>query len=265
MTSTMNNDDGAATPPRNAAAAATPAAGHPAQPGMVAFAGIGPGGPELLTVRAAYLIGRADLVAGQPEVVDGVRDLIPAGAEVRDLADLDAEPELLAAAAQAGRLAVALYGGDPLLFGPAAGHVATCARAGARFEIVPGVPAATAVPAYAGIPLTSEAGGDVRIVHAADVSRVSGDGPPPRTLVILGAEAGPPDLAKMLTAAGLAGLHPLRHHLERRHHRPAHGDLRAGVGDGRHQGGRRQPADRDGPGRGGGRRGRRRAPGAVLV
>ena len=202
MTSTTNNDDAAATPPQDAAAAATSAAGHPAQPGMVAFAGTGPGGPELLTVRAAYLIGRADLVAGRPEVIDSVRDLIPAGAEIRDLADLDAEPEMLAAAARAGRLAVALYGGDPLLFGPAAGHVAACARAGARFEVVPGVPAATAVPAYAGIPLTSEAAGDVRIVHATDVSRVSGDGPPPRSLVILGAEAGPPDLAKMLTAAG---------------------------------------------------------------
>ncbi len=177
-------------------------AGHPAQPGMVAFVGTGPGGAELLTVRAAALLSRADMVAGQPGVLDDVRDLIPAGAEVHNLADLAAGPGLLAGAAQAGRLAVAVYRGDPLLFGPAAGHITAIARARVRFEIVPGLPAATAVPAYAGIPLTSETAGDVRIVHAADVSRVPADGGAPRTLVILGAEAGPPDLAKVLTAAG---------------------------------------------------------------
>ncbi len=64
------------------------------------------------------------------------------------------------------------------------------------------MPAATAVPAYAGIPLTSETGGDIRILHAADVSRLSPETQPPRSLVILGVEAGPADLAKMLMAAG---------------------------------------------------------------
>ena len=64
------------------------------------------------------------------------------------------------------------------------------------------MPAATAVPAYAGIPLTSEAGGDIRIVHAAEVSRLSAETQPSRSLVILGVEAGPADLAKMLMAAG---------------------------------------------------------------
>jgi uroporphyrinogen III methyltransferase/synthase len=58
------------------------------------------------------------------------------------------------------------------------------------------------VPAYAGIPLTSEAGGDIRILHAADVSRLSAETQPSRSLVILGVEAGPADLAKMLMAAG---------------------------------------------------------------
>jgi hypothetical protein len=66
-------------------------------------------------------------------------------------------------------------------------------------EIVPGVPAATAVPAYAGIPLTSEGSGDVRIVHAAEVSRLAAG---PGSVVILGAESGLGDLAKMLMAAG---------------------------------------------------------------
>ena len=185
------------------AAAAGPAGGGAAsQPGLVALVGTGPGNPELLTVRAAGLLGRADLVVAGPELAGPLSHLMPASAEVRDAADLAAEPRLLIKAAQAGRLAVALYSGDPLLFGPAAAQAAACAKARVRFEIVPGMPAATAVPAYAGIPLTAETSGDVRIIDAADIGQISGDQPPPRSLVILGAEAGPADLAKTLLAAG---------------------------------------------------------------
>ncbi len=178
------------------------AAKRAAQPGLAAFVGTGPGSAELLTVRAAGLLGRADLVFATAEVADRVRHLLPAGAQVRDRSELDADPRLLVKAVKAGQLAVAAYDGDPLLFGSAAGGAAACAKARVRFEIVPGMPAATAVPAYAGIPLTSESGGDVRIVHAAEVSRLSAEAQPPRSLVILGVEAGPADLAKMLMAAG---------------------------------------------------------------
>jgi len=178
------------------------AAKRAAQPGLAAFVGTGPGSAELLTVRAAGLLGRADLVFATAEVADRVRHLLPAGTQVRDRSELDADPRLLVKAVKAGQLAVAAYDGDPLLFGSAAGGAAACAKARVRFEIVPGMPAATAVPAYAGIPLTSESGGDVRIVHAAEVSRLSAESQPPRSLVILGVEAGPADLAKMLMAAG---------------------------------------------------------------
>jgi uroporphyrinogen III methyltransferase / synthase len=189
-TSGQSDQDGAA------------AAKRAAQPGLAAFVGTGPGSAELLTVRAAGLLGRADLVFATAEVADRVRHLLPAGAQVRDRSELDADPRLLVKAVKAGQLAVAAYDGDPLLFGSAAGGAAACAKARVRFEIVPGMPAATAVPAYAGIPLTSESGGDVRIVHAAEVSRLSAETQPPRSLVILGVEAGPADLAKMLMAAG---------------------------------------------------------------
>jgi uroporphyrinogen III methyltransferase / synthase len=178
------------------------AAKRAAQPGLAAFVGTGPGSAELLTVRAAGLLGRADLVFATAEVADRVRHLLPAGAQVRDRSELDADPRLLVKAVKAGQLVVAAYDGDPLLFGSAAGGAAACAKARVRFEIVPGMPAATAVPAYAGIPLTSESGGDIRIVHAAEVSRLSAETQPPRSLVILGVEAGPADLAKMLMAAG---------------------------------------------------------------
>ena len=173
-----------------------------AQPGLAAFVGTGPGSPELLTVRAAGLLGRADLMFASAEVTDRVRHLLPATADLRDLAELDSDPRVLVKAVKAGQLAVVAYDGDPLLFGSAAAAAAACAKARVRFEIAPGMPAATAVPAYAGIPLTSEAGGDVRILHAAEVSRLSAETQPSRSLVILGVEAGPADLAKMLMAAG---------------------------------------------------------------
>jgi uroporphyrinogen III methyltransferase/synthase len=177
-------------------------ASRAAQPGLAAFVGTGPGNAELLTVRAAGLLSRADLLFASAEVTARVRHLLPATADLRDLAELDADPRLLVKAVKAGQLAVAAYDGDPLLFGTAAAAAAACAKARARFEVVPGMPAATAVPAYAGIPLTSEAGGDIRILHAADVSRLSAETQPSRSLVILGVEAGPADLAKMLMAAG---------------------------------------------------------------
>ena len=64
---------------------------------------------------------------------------------------------------------------------------------------MPGVPLATAVPAYAGIPLTSERNGELRVIPAAEASRVAYS---PATLVVLGADAGPAELGKMLVAAG---------------------------------------------------------------
>ncbi len=197
VTSTSKKDT-AGAPDQDGAAAASRAA----QPGLAAFVGTGPGSAELLTVRAAGLLSRADLLFASAEVTDRVRHLLPPTADLRNLAELDADPRLLVKAVKAGQLAVAAYDGDPLLFGTAAAGAAACAKARVRFEIVPGMPAATAVPAYAGIPLTSEAGGDIRILHAADVSRLSAETQPSRSLVILGVEAGPADLAKMLMAAG---------------------------------------------------------------
>ncbi len=167
--------------------------------GWVAFVGAGPGDEGLLTVRAADIIGRADLVVAAPWIGERLGHLIKPGAT---LADSDAQlqdPKMLIKAAKAGQLVVRLYSGDPFMFCNAAADAAACARAKIPFEIIPGLSSATAVPAYAGVPLTSDGSGDVRIIHAGEASRVSAsDG----TLVILGAETGPVDLGKMLVAAG---------------------------------------------------------------
>jgi len=178
-----------------------PAGGAEPRPaaGRVAFVGAGPGDEGLLTLRAAALLGQADLVVASPEIAGRLAHLLRPEAAVADSAALEQDPRLLVKAAKAGQLVVRLYGGDPFLFCHAAAEAAACVKARVPVEVVPGVPSATAVPAYAGIPLTTDASGDVRIIQASEVNRVSSG---PGSLVILGAESGPADLAKMLVAAG---------------------------------------------------------------
>jgi len=171
----------------------------------VAFVGAGPGDEGLLTVRAAELLARADLVVAGPELEARLGRLVRPDAATADTDALAQDPRLLVKAAKAGQHVVRLFNGDPFLFGQAAGEAAVCAKARVPFEVVPGVPTATAVPAYAGIPLTTDTSGDVRVIHASEVSRVQVG---PGSMVILGAETGPADLAKMLIAAGWADTTP---------------------------------------------------------
>jgi len=184
------------------------AASRQAKPaaGWVALVGAGPGDEGLLTVRAAQLLAQADLVVAAPSISERVAHLIRPDATVADSEPFSQDPRLLVKAARAGQAVVRLFSGDPFMFCNAAADAAACAKARVTFEIVPGVPAATAVPVYAGIPLTSDANSDVRIIHAAEVSRMSAG---PGTLVILGAETGPADLGKMLVATGWAESTPL--------------------------------------------------------
>jgi uroporphyrinogen III methyltransferase/synthase len=186
-------------PEKMAAAKAGQPDGPTTGEGLVALVGIGPGDEGLLTLRAAALLAEADLVVAAPWVSERVAHRLRGDATVVDSATLEQDPKLLIKAAKAGQVALRLFGGDPFLFCTAAADAAACARAKVAFEVVPGVSAATAVPAYAGIPLTQDVTGDVRIIHAAEVSRMTAG---PGTLVILGAETGIADIAKMLIAAG---------------------------------------------------------------
>jgi len=166
--------------------------------GWVALVGAGPGDEGLLTMRAAELLGQAGLVVAPPDLEPVARRYQGPEATLTEPADPAATAATLVAAARDGQLAVRLFAGDPLLNGAAA-EATACAQAGVRFEIVPGVPLATAVPAYAGIPLASDPNAELRVIHAAEVSRVAYS---PATLVVLGADAGPAELGKMLIAAG---------------------------------------------------------------
>jgi uroporphyrinogen III methyltransferase/synthase len=195
----VNATPASSTPPTGAPRPAESA--RPASAGRIALVGTGPGDERLLTLRAAQLLSQADLVVAQREPGPRTRELIASGAELVVLdgtSDTNgtSQPDL-AAAARSGQLVVRLYDGDPLFDGGAPDALGY-AQAGVPFEVVPGLPAATAVPAYAGIPLGRE-GGEVRVIQAADASRVTHT---PGSLVVLGAGAGPADLGKMLIAAG---------------------------------------------------------------
>jgi uroporphyrinogen III methyltransferase/synthase len=174
----------------------------------VAFTGTGPGDAGLLTLRAAELLGQADLVIGTADLNRRVAHLVPGPATVLEAGQPGTDTAALISAAQAGQIVVRLCPGDPLLSGAATAADA-CARAAVPLEIVPGMPAATAVPAYAGVPLTSDAAPELRVVHASELSRASAEAQPAGSLVILGADAGPVDLAKMLMAAGWADATPM--------------------------------------------------------
>ena len=198
MNPASETEKAATRPEQKPAGKAASRAGRQAA-GLVAFVGAGPGDRGLLTVRAVQFLARADLVVVGPEIRGRISAAVNAGATLTGSDALAQDPRMLVKAARAGQLVVRVFGGDPLMFGSAAAEASVCAKAKVPFEIVPGVSAATAIPAYAGIPLTSDSGSDVRIIHAAEVSKLSAG---PATLVIVGAETGPVDLGKMLVAGG---------------------------------------------------------------
>ncbi|RZS79058.1 uroporphyrinogen III methyltransferase/synthase [Motilibacter rhizosphaerae] len=176
--------------------------------GAVALLGAGPGDPGLLTVRAVEAIRAADVVVG---------DLALHAAVVERYARADAErvdtseagltdtelARVLVRHAKEGRSVVRLFSGDPFLAGHGAEVAAALAKARVAFEVVPGVSSATAVPAYAGVPLTTGKASEVRV---ADVSGkgVAWDslGAGSATLVLLGAESRLAEVSERLVAGG---------------------------------------------------------------
>lgn len=133
----------------------------PPRAGSVLFVGAGPGDPELLTLRAVEALKRADAIV-YDTLVPGDVLLTAVGARAqclpvpRDSRDPgEATGRLLAQLAAGGLTVVRLKGGDPTVFGRLSEEMAPVREAGIPIEIVPGVTAAVAAAAAAGIPLTS--------------------------------------------------------------------------------------------------------------
>jgi uroporphyrinogen III methyltransferase / synthase len=130
--------------------------------GICHLAGAGPGDPGLVTLRAKECIEQADVILHDslvnPEILKWARpdaEIIFAGKSPDEhKVPQDEINALLIEKTRAGKRVVRLKGGDPFLFGRGGEEAEALANAGLRFEIVPGVTSVTAVPAYAGIPLT---------------------------------------------------------------------------------------------------------------
>ncbi|MCU0794179.1 MAG: uroporphyrinogen-III C-methyltransferase [Opitutaceae bacterium] len=130
--------------------------------GIVHLVGAGPGDLGLVTFRAKELISAADVLVYDylvhPELVKWCRpecEVFYVGKKAGFHSVPQEEIEaLLVTHAQAGKKVVRLKGGDPYIFGRGGEEARTLAKAGVTFEVVPGVTAAIAAGAYAGIPLT---------------------------------------------------------------------------------------------------------------
>ena len=201
------------------------AAGPGGPTGRVFLVGAGPGAPDLLTLRGAELLRRAEVVLYDSLVDPVLLELAPSRAlridvgkrghdePVRSQRDIE---ELMIEHARRGRRVVRLKGGDPFVFGRGGEEAGACAAAGIPCEVVPGVSSAFAGPGLAGIPLTDRR-------HAASFAVVTGHKDPTKvreeirweglaeaadTLVVLMGMRNLPELVEKMIAGGRAASTP---------------------------------------------------------
>jgi len=130
--------------------------------GKVYLVGAGPGDPELLTLKAVRVLGRADVVLVDDLVNRAILVHIREGARVIRVGKRGgcrSTPQafierLMISEAQAGHIVVRLKGGDPFIFGRGGEEIEALARAGVEYEVVNGITASLAAAASAGVPLT---------------------------------------------------------------------------------------------------------------
>ncbi|HEX2086973.1 MAG TPA: uroporphyrinogen-III C-methyltransferase [Solirubrobacteraceae bacterium] len=190
----------------------------------VYLVGTGPGDPGLLTARALEVIGRADVVLHDRLIPREALAAAPPEAELVDVGKVGGGPQvpqeeterLLLDHGRAGKTVVRLKGGDPYVFGRGGEEARLLHEAGIPFEVVPGVTAGIAAPAYAGIPVTFRGA-------ASAVAFVTGHEDPakgetgldwealarfPGTLVFYMGVRRLPHIAEQLIAAGRAADEP---------------------------------------------------------
>ncbi|MGH2989589.1 MAG: uroporphyrinogen-III C-methyltransferase, partial [Solirubrobacterales bacterium] len=192
--------------------------------GVVYLVGAGPGDPGLITARALELIEGADVILHDRLIPKDALDVARPDAELIYVGKRPGEPampqeeieELMVARAREGRSVVRLKGGDPFTFGRGGEEAEALVAASVPFEVVPGVTAGVAAPAYAGIPVTHRD-------DASAVAFVTGHEDPakddsaldwealarfPGTLVVYMAVKRLPEIAERLIAAGRRGDEP---------------------------------------------------------
>jgi uroporphyrin-III C-methyltransferase len=143
--------------------------------GKVFLVGAGPGDPELITLKGKRCLETADVVFYDELANRELLDHAPANCALvyvgkksgsHCASQREIETSIIDQARQ-GKVVVRLKGGDPFIFGRGGEEAQALRGAGISFEIVPGVSAAVAAPAYAGIPLTHRA-------YASSVAIVTG-------------------------------------------------------------------------------------------
>lgn len=185
----------------------------------VYLVGAGPGDPGLLTRRAAELLGRATTVVHDRLVEPGVLALAGSSARLVDVgkrgdggpsasqADINA---LLVRAGRTEAVVVRLKGGDPFVLGRGGEEALALEAAGVAYEVVPGVSAAFAAAAAAGVPVTHRLVASSVAVLSGHTLEAAGEaerdwsllGGSSATLVVLMGAAGRAQVAERLLAAG---------------------------------------------------------------
>jgi len=191
----------------------------------VFLVGAGPGDPALMTVRSRELIARADVILADRLIPPGALDGARADALVIDVgkqgggrqmpqAEID---RLLVEHSASAETVVRLKGGDPFVFGRGGEEALVLREAGIAFEVVPGVTAGVAAPAYAGIPVTQRelASGVAFVTGHEDPAKPESaiDWPAlaafPGTLVFYMGVRALPRIAERLIASGRAADEPV--------------------------------------------------------
>jgi uroporphyrin-III C-methyltransferase/precorrin-2 dehydrogenase/sirohydrochlorin ferrochelatase len=133
-----------------------------ARAGEAYIVGAGPGSPDLLTLRGRQLLSQAEVVLYDRLVGAEILEFARRDAELISVGKSAGRPSitqeqinrLLVQLVKSGKRVCRLKGGDPMIFGRGGEELEALTRAGLSFQVVPGISAALACSAYAGIPLT---------------------------------------------------------------------------------------------------------------